>query len=282
MRIIETLSSLSTLLGKIEHPVGLVPTMGALHQGHLELVRRARKDNAAVIVSVFVNPTQFGPSEDFETYPRDLVKDVDVLKQEMVDLVFIPSPHELYPKGFDTWVEVQKLGERLEGQHRPGHFRGVSTIIVKLFNLIHPDRAYFGEKDAQQLLVIKKLADDLNTGVEIISIPTVRNSDGLALSSRNKHLNPNEFDAAPIIYKALNSGKNMIKNGESKCSVIRSKMASIISKSTVAKIEYLSIADRETLEELETVDGPVLISTAVRIGKVRLIDNVSVPGSNYE
>jgi pantoate--beta-alanine ligase len=262
----------------MNHPVGLVPTMGALHQGHLELVRRARQENASVIVSIFVNPAQFGPQEDFSTYPRDLAADTQILASEMVDVVFTPSTQDIYPTGFDTWVEVNRLSDRLEGQHRPGHFKGVSTIIVKLFNLLRPDKAYFGEKDAQQLLIIKKLAVDLHMGVEIISIPTVRNPDGLALSSRNNHLEPDQLNEAPIIYKALDSGKTMIMNGELDCSILRRKIASIISQSPLTEIEYLSISDLETLEELEMIDRPALISTAVRIGKVRLIDNVKFIG----
>lgn len=278
MRVLNTLASLPTTLKQMNHPVGLVPTMGALHQGHLELVRRARQENASVIVSIFVNPAQFGPQEDFSTYPRDLAADTQILASEMVDVVFTPSTQDIYPTGFDTWVEVNRLSDRLEGQHRPGHFKGVSTIIVKLFNLLRPDKAYFGEKDAQQLLIIKKLAVDLHMGVEIISIPTVRNPDGLALSSRNNHLEPDQLNEAPIIYKALDSGKTMIMNGELDCSILRRKIASIISQSPLTEIEYLSISDLETLEELEMIDRPALISTAVRIGKVRLIDNVKFIG----
>jgi len=276
LRIINTLESLASALQELSHPVGLVPTMGALHQGHLELVRRAKSENESVIVSIFVNPTQFSPKEDFSTYPRNLSSDTQILSQEMVDLVFTPSPQEIYPPGFDTWVEVKQLSDRLEGRHRPGHFKGVSTIIVKLFNLIRPDKAYFGEKDAQQLQIIKKLTVDLDMGIEIVSVPTVRNPEGLALSSRNNHLEPDQLNAAPIIYRALNFGKTMIKNGELDCKTLRTNIESIISESPLTTIEYLSISDLETLEELEVVDRPVLISTAVRIGQVRLIDNVKI------
>ena len=276
LRILNTLESLASALQELSHPVGLVPTMGALHQGHLELVRRAKSENESVIVSIFVNPTQFGPKEDFSTYPRNVWNDTQILSQEMVDLVFTPSPQEIYPPGFDTWVEVQQLSDRLEGRHRPGHFKGVSTIIVKLFNLIRPDKAYFGEKDAQQLQIIKKLTVDLDMGIEIVSVPTVRNPEGLALSSRNNHLEPDQLNAAPIIYRALNFGKTMIQNGELDCKTLRTNIESIISESPLTKIEYLSISDLETLEELEVVDRPVLISTAVRIGQVRLIDNIKI------
>ncbi len=276
MKIISTLGSLPAALQELRHPVGLVPTMGALHQGHLELIRRAEKENASVIVSIFVNPTQFGPQEDFSTYPRDLEGDTQILSQEMVDLVFTPSPAEIYPPDFDTWVEVSQLSDRLEGRHRPGHFKGVSTVIVKLFNLIRPDKAYFGEKDAQQLQIIKKLTIDLDMGVDIIPVPIVRNQDGLALSSRNKYLTQDQLHEAPIIYRALNFGKTMIKNGELDCKNLRERMTSIISESPLTKIEYLSISDLETLEELEFIDRPALISTAVRIGQVRLIDNVRI------
>ena len=276
MKIISTLGSLPAALQELRHPVGLVPTMGALHQGHLELIRRAEKENASVIVSIFVNPTQFGPQEDFSTYPRDLEGDTQILSQEMVDLVFTPSPAEIYPPDFDTWVEVSQLSDRLEGRHRPGHFKGVSTVIVKLFNLIRPDKAYFGEKDAQQLQIIKKLTIDMDMGVDIIPVPIVRNQDGLALSSRNKYLTQDQLHEAPIIYRALNFGKTMIKNGELDCKNLRERMTSIISESPLTKIEYLSISDLETLEELEFIDRPALISTAVRIGQVRLIDNVRI------
>ena len=276
MKIISTLGSLPAALQELRHPVGLVPTMGALHQGHLELIRRAEKENASVIVSIFVNPTQFGPQEDFSTYPRDLEGDTQILSQEMVDLVFTPSPAEIYPPDFDTWVEVSQLSDRLEGRHRPGHFKGVSTVIVKLFNLIRPDKAYFGEKDAQQLQIIKKLTIDLDMGVDIIPVPIVRNQDGLALSSRNKYLTQDQLHEAPIIYRALNFGKTMIKTGELDCKNLRERMTSIISESPLTKIEYLSISDLETLEELEFIDRPALISTAVRIGQVRLIDNVRI------
>ena len=276
MKIISTLGSLPAALQELRHPVGLVPTMGALHQGHLELIRRAEKENASVIVSIFVNPTQFGPQEDFSTYPRDLEGDTQILSQEMVDLVFTPSPAEIYPPDFDTWVEVSQLSDRLEGRHRPGHFKGVSTVIVKLFNLIRPDKAYFGEKDAQQLQIIKKLTIDLDMGVDIIPVPIVRNQDGLALSSRNKYLTQDQLHEAPIIYRALNFGKTMIKIGELDCKNLRERMTSIISESPLTKIEYLSISDLETLEELEFIDRPALISTAVRIGQVRLIDNVRI------
>ena len=260
-------------------PLGLVPTMGALHEGHLALVRRAREDNAAVAASIFVNPTQFGPQEDLSTYPRDMERDLALLDAEGVDLVYAPTPAEVYPPGFDTWIEPGTLAERLEGAARPGHFRGVATVVAKLFNVISPDRAYFGQKDGQQLAVIRQLVRDLDMGVEIVAVPTVRNADGLALSSRNAYLTPEQRAAAPVIYRALSEAERRRKQGETDAAGLRKAVRAVLeSEPLLEGIDYVSVADAITLEELERVEGPAMISTAVRMGKTRLIDNVVVDG----
>ena len=264
-------------------PLGLVPTMGALHEGHLALVRRAREDNAAVAASIFVNPTQFGPQEDLSTYPRDMERDLALLDAEGVDLVYAPTPEEVYPSGFDTWIEPGTLAERLEGAARPGHFRGVATVVAKLFNVISPDRAYFGQKDGQQLAVIRQLVRDLDMGVEIVAVPTVRNADGLALSSRNAYLTPEQRAAAPVIYRALSEAERRRKQGETDAAGLRKAVRAVLeSEPLLEGIDYVSVADAITLEELERVEGPAMISTAVRMGKTRLIDNVVVDGLRKE
>jgi len=258
--------------------VGFVPTMGYLHDGHLALVKQARAENSVVVASIFVNPTQFGPAEDFRTYPRDTERDLALLEKERTDIVFMPSAEEMYPERFGSWVEVKKVTDRLEGSYRPGHFKGVATVVAKLFNIVEPARAYFGQKDAQQALVIKKMAADLNMNLEVIVTPTVRESDGLAMSSRNVYLNPQERQAATVLFKALTLARNHREKGERKADTIRQEMTSLISKEPLAKIEYVSIADAETLEELTEINKPALASLAVRIGKTRLIDNVLVSG----
>jgi len=254
--------------------VGFVPTMGYLHEGHLALVRQARTENSTVVVSIFVNPTQFGQAEDLSTYPRDTEHDLSLLKRENADTVFMPSGEEMYPEGFSSWVEVEKVTDRLEGSCRPGHFKGVTTVVAKLFNIVEPDRAYFGQKDAQQATAIKKMVNDLNMNLEIIVVPTVRESDGLAMSSRNIHLNAEERQAATILFSALTLAQQLWKKGEKNAESLRQEMVSVISREPLAKIDYVSIANAETLEELSEIDGPALASMAVRIGKTRLIDNV--------
>ena len=256
-------------------PLGLVPTMGALHEGHLALVRRARAENATVAASIFVNPTQFGPQEDLATYPRDMERDLALLESEGVDLVYAPTPEEVYPPGFDTWVEPGALADRLEGAVRPGHFRGVATVVTKLFNVIAPDRAYFGQKDGQQLAVIRQLVRDLNLGVEIVAVPTVRAADGLALSSRNAYLTPEQRAAAPVIYRALSEARELWLNGEQDAETLRKAARNILeAEPLIQEIDYVSVADATSLVELERVDGPAMLSTAVMLGKTRLIDNV--------
>ena len=259
---------------QLSEPVGFVPTMGYFHEGHLSLVRQARKENPTVVVSIFVNPTQFGPGEDFQDYPRDLNRDLELLEREKVDIVFVPSEEEIYPRGFNSWVDVEKVTERLEGASRPGHFRGVATICAKLFNIIQPTRAYFGQKDAQQAIVIKKMVADLNMNLEIIVVPTVRESNGLAMSSRNTCLNPEERQAATVLFKALSLARELWQGGEKDAGKIRHQMTSLIQKEPLAKIDYVSIADANTLEELQKIDRAAIVFLAVRIGKTRLIDNV--------
>lgn len=259
---------------QLAEPVGLVPTMGYLHEGHLALVRRARTENSSVVVSIFVNPAQFGPQEDFEKYPRDHVLDLAILEKEKTDIVFMPSVAEMYPPQFNSWVEVGKVTERLEGASRPGHFRGVTTVVAKLFNIVEPTRAYFGQKDAQQAIVIKKMVADLNMNLEIVTVPTVREPDGLAMSSRNIYLNPQERQTALVLYQALSLAQQLWSQGEKDAEQIRQQMLALIKKQPLATIDYVSIADTETLDELDTVKPPALVSLAVRIGKTRLIDNI--------
>lgn len=269
MLIAKSIAEMKAARMKSPGSVGLVPTMGYLHDGHLALVKQARAENSVVVVSIFVNPTQFGPTEDFKTYPRDTQRDLAMLQKEKTDIVFMPSPEEMYPERFSSWVDVEKVTDRLEGSYRPGHFRGVATVVAKLFNIVEPTRAYFGQKDAQQVLVIQKMADDLNMNLKVIVAPTVRESDGLAMSSRNIYLNPQERQAATVLYKALTLAQNLLKKGERDAETMRRQMASLINREPLAKIEYVSIADAQTLEELSNVDGPALVSLAVRIGKTR-------------
>jgi pantoate--beta-alanine ligase len=276
MKVVETIAGLRSLRLKLAEPVGFVPTMGYLHEGHLVLVRRAKAENSSVVVSIFVNPTQFGPHEDFNNYPRDPQRDLAMLEKEGVDIVFMPLVEEMYPPYFSSWVEVGGITERLEGAARPGHFRGVATVVAKLFNIVQPDRAYFGQKDAQQLVVIKKMVAELNMNLEVVAVPTVREPDGLAMSSRNIYLNPEERKAAVVLYQALTLAQKLWSQGEKDAKVIRQQMTELIQKQPLADIDYISIADAETLDELDTVSPPALASLAVRIGKTRLIDNVVV------
>ena len=248
--------------------------MGYLHDGHLALVKQARAENSVVVVSIFVNPTQFGPAEDFGAYPRDTERDLALLEKERTDIAFMPSDEEVYPEGFSSWVEVGKVTERLEGSRRPGHFRGVTTVVTKLFNIVEPTRAYFGQKDAQQATVIKKMVADLNMNLEIIVVPTVRESDGVAMSSRNVYLNAQERQAATVLFKALTLAQGLWETGEKNAESLRQEIASLISKEPLAKIDYVSIADAQSLEELSEIDRPALASLAVRIGETRLIDNM--------
>jgi len=274
MQVVETIPEIRALRQKLSGSVGFVPTMGYLHRGHLALVKQARTQNSTVIVSIYVNPAQFGPREDFGSYPRDLSRDLEMLREGGTDIVFVPSDDEMYPSGFSSWVDVEKVTERLEGASRTGHFRGVATIVAKLFNIIQPSRAYFGQKDAQQAVVIKKMVADLNMNLEVVVVPTVRESDGLAMSSRNIYLNPKERQAAMILFKALKLAQQLGRGGEKDADKIRRQMTAVIQKEPLAQIDYLSIADAETLEELNLIDRPAVASLAVRISKTRLIDNM--------
>jgi pantoate--beta-alanine ligase len=276
MEVSKTVAEIKELRGKLPTPVGFVPTMGYLHEGHLVLVRQARAENASVVVSIFVNPTQFGPREDFKEYPRDPQRDLALLGKEGVDVVFMPSVDEVYPPGFNSWVEVGKIAQRLEGASRPGHFRGVATVVARLFNIVQPDRAYFGQKDAQQLLVVKNMVAELDMKLEVIGVPTVREPDGLAMSSRNTYLNPEERKAALVLYQSLILAQRLYSEGEKDAKLIRRQMRELIQKQPLAEIDYISIADAETLDELDEVRPPALVSLAVKIGKTRLIDNVVV------
>ncbi len=274
MKIAETIAEARRLREGFPSPVGLVPTMGYLHDGHLALIRRARTENSLMVVSVFVNPAQFGPQEDFKTYPRDIERDLEILARENTDIVFLPSVEEMYPPGFDGWVDMGRIAQRLEGASRPGHFQGVATVVAKLFNIVQPTKAYFGQKDAQQTIVIKKMVADLNMNLKVIIVPTVREGDGLAISSRNAYLNPEERQAATVLYRSLCLSQRLWAEGEKEAGKIRDQMTALIQSEPFATIDYVSIAVPETLEDMEAVKAPALISLAVRIGKTRLIDNV--------
>jgi len=276
MKVLSTIAEFKESRQKIKNPVGLVPTMGYLHEGHLTLVRRAREKNRTVVVSIFVNPTQFGPREDFVQYPRDPERDLALLEKEKVDLVFTPSVEEMYPEGFCSWVEVEKVTDELEGAIRPGHFRGVTTVVAKLLNIVQPARAYFGQKDAQQAVVIKRMVADLNMNLDIIVVPTEREPDGLAMSSRNTYLSPEERQAALVLWKSLNLAQQLWSQGERKAERVRQQMTVLIQKEPLAKIDYVSIAEPETLEEIVEIDRAALVSLAVRIGRTRLIDNITL------
>jgi len=276
MKVLKTVNEIKQLRPNLPPPLGFVPTMGYLHEGHLALVRQARAENSSVVVSIFVNPTQFGPHEDFDSYPRDPKRDLALLEKEGVGIVFMPSADEIYPPNFNNWVEVGEIAERLEGASRPGHFRGVATVVARLFNIVQPDRAYFGRKDAQQLIVIRKMVADLNMNLEVVAVPTVREGDGLAMSSRNTYLNPEERKAALVLYQALTLAQKLFSGGEKDAQAIRRQMTELIQKEPLAHIDYISIADAETLDELDVVRPPALVSLAVKIGKTRLIDNVVV------
>lgn len=255
--------------------VGFVPTMGYLHEGHLSLVRRARSQNDRVIASIFVNPTQFGPNEDFARYPRDRERDLKMLESEGTNVVFMPSVEEMYPEGFSDWVEVKgPLAEVLEGAARPGHFRGVATVVARLFRIIRPYRAYFGEKDAQQLRVIRQMVADLSLPVEIVPMPIVREPDGLAMSSRNTYLSQEERQRALILHRALDLAERMVKvEGCRDAEALRKRLAGLISGEPGVDLEYVSVADERTLEELQALDRAALVLLAAKVGSTRLIDN---------
>jgi pantoate--beta-alanine ligase len=274
MMIVSTLDELHSARLLLDGTLGLVPTMGYLHEGHLSLVSRAKTECTYVAVSIFVNPTQFGPNEDLSKYPRDLERDLHLLEDAGVDLVWTPAPEDMYPTGFQTWVEVGQMTLPLEGAQRPGHFRGVTTVVSKLFNAVGPAKAYFGQKDAQQAAVIRQMTRDLNFPVEIVVCPIVREPDGLALSSRNVYLSPEERKAATGLYRALSSAKAAYDRGERNAGKLRQVMQDILASEPLASTQYVSCADYDTLQELDEVTGKTLLSMAVFIGKTRLIDNL--------
>ena len=273
MKTVTTLTELRAIRAGLPEPVGFVPTMGYLHEGHLSLARRAKEECASVVASIFVNPTQFGPGEDLSKYPRDLARDLSQLESVGVALVWTPTPEVMYPPGFQTWVTVNELTKGLEGAMRPGHFRGVTTVVAKLFNAVQPRRAYFGQKDAQQAAVIRQMTKDLDFPIEIVVCPTVREADGLAMSSRNAYLNPEERKAARVLFRALSAAKAAYENGERRAETLRRIMTETINVEPLATLQYVSCADYETLQELERVERKALLSMAVFMGKTRLIDN---------
>jgi pantoate--beta-alanine ligase len=276
MKVITTVAEMKQLRKQVAEPVGLVPTMGYLHQGHIALVETARSENNTVVVSIFVNPTQFGAKEDFDRYPRDPDRDLAMLEKAGTDIVFMPPVSEMYPPGHDTWVDLGKITRRLEGASRPGHFRGVATVCNKLFNIIQPTKAYFGQKDAQQVLVIRKMVANLDMNLEIVPHPTVREPDGLAMSSRNTYLDPAQRKAAAVLHQTLSLAERLFTQGERDASKLKSRMTDLINEEPLARIDYVSIADTATLAELDTIEGKALVSMAVFIGKTRLIDNMVV------
>ena len=274
MNVINTVAGFHDARRAHPRPLGLVPTMGYLHEGHMTLARQCRADNATAVASVFVNPTQFAPSEDLATYPRDMDGDLDKLREAGFDMVFAPSAEEMYPDGFDTTINVGEIARRLEGERRPGHFAGVATVVCKLLTIVRPDNVYFGQKDAQQCLVIKRLNADLNLGANVVVMPTVRDADGLALSSRNAHLGPDDRQAVLSLSRALRLAERMRANGSADATAMRSAMLSLLEDTPGVEVDYVSIADAVTLAELDAIDRPALVSLAARVSGVRLIDNI--------
>jgi len=273
LRIVRSRAELREALATAPRPVGLVPTMGWLHDGHRALIQQARAENATTVVSIFVNPRQFSDPADLEKYPRSEARDIALCTEEGVDLIFAPSVEEVYPPGFDTSVRVGAVARPLEGAARPGHFDGVATVVAILFDLVGAEHAYFGQKDAQQLLVIRRMALDLALPTEVIGCPTVREPDGLAMSSRNVHLSTDERAAAPVLARALRAARGLYARGEHSAEALRGEMQRVLAEEPLAKPEYVSVADTATLRELDEVSGPALLSLAVRFGSTRLIDN---------
>jgi len=276
MRRASTLDELRSARLSLKGTVGFVPTMGFLHEGHLSLIKKAKEDCDRVVVSIFINPAQFGPKEDLSKYPRDLDRDLKMIEPIGTDLVWLPTPEIIYPKGYQTWVEVEAITHPLEGEMRPGHFRGVTTIVAKLFNCVQPQKAYFGQKDAQQAAVIRRMSLDLNFPIEIIVCPTVRESDGLAMSSRNVYLSGDQRKAATVLYRSLSTAKEIYEGGERNADMIRRKMKDVLSEEPLAEVQYVSCAGYDTLKELSTINEKALLSMAVFIGKTRLIDNIVI------
>jgi pantoate--beta-alanine ligase len=277
MKVYKSISSLIKKVREVKkqgYKIGLVPTMGFLHEGHMSLIRKARKDTDCVIVSIFVNPAQFGPKEDFKRYPRAIKRDLILCEKEGADIIFTPEAREMYPKGYATYVNVEKITDKLCGASRPGHFQGVSTVVAKLFNITMPDIAYFGQKDAQQAIIIKRMTGDLNMSVEIKVMPIVREKDGLAMSSRNVYLNRKERCQARSIYKSLKFAKELFNEGERDSKKIINKIKRIINSQPDAKIDYAAIVDAKDIREIKKISGEALAAVAVKVGKTRLIDNI--------
>ncbi|CAA9292771.1 MAG: Pantoate--beta-alanine ligase [uncultured Chloroflexi bacterium] len=276
MNVLNTVAEFRAARAGVPEPLGLVPTMGALHEGHISLARRARAECATVAMSVFVNPSQFGPREDLSRYPRPIERDLQMAREAGVDVVFHPSVEEMYPAGHSTWVEMEGPAKRWEGEHRPGHFRGVATVVAKLFTIIAPQREYFGEKDFQQLAVIRRLAADLMLPVDVIGCPTVREPDGLALSSRNVYLTPEERPLAVALHNALQAGRRRIGRGEREAETVRRVMEQVLLDTPGFTVDYVAVVDPGSLEPLKRIEGPARGLIAARIGSVRLIDNMSL------
>ena len=274
MQVLETIADFRAARASTPGALGLVPTMGFLHRGHMALVERASSENDAVAASIFVNPTQFGPDEDFSSYPRDLTRDLRMLEEAGVSLVFTPTSDEMYRPGADTTVDPGPIANLHEGASRPGHFIGVSTVVSKLFHIVQPERAYFGQKDAQQLVIIRRMARDLDFPLEIVGISTVREPDGLAISSRNVYLDPEEREAATVLWKALTGAQSLCNEGVHSCPDITSEMARIINAEPLARLDYATITHPDTLQPLTTAQNGALALLAVHIGKTRLIDNL--------
>jgi pantoate--beta-alanine ligase len=277
LQVLTTPDAMRRWRSEVSGSVGFVPTMGYLHEGHLTLVRRSCDENLHTVASIFVNPTQFGPGEDFERYPRDEVRDLAQLREAGVEAVYLPSAAEMYPPGYQTYVEVEHVSERLEGASRPGHFRGVTTVVLKLLNAVSPDRAYFGRKDAQQLRVVQRMVRDLDLATQIVPCDIVREPDGLAMSSRNVYLTPAERSAAPVLYRALCEARDLFNAGERDADQLRFRVTERISAQPEGKIEYISLADDVTLKEIDgRIERPALLSLVVRFGKTRLLDNTEL------
>ena len=279
MKIVKKIKELQTLIEREKkkgEAIGLVPTMGYLHSGHISLIKKGKKDSDLVVVSIYVNPTQFGESEDYKRYPRDLERDSKLAKAAGTDILFVPSNKEIYPDGYCTFIRVEELSEKLCGISRPIHFRGVVTIVAKLFNIIKPDKAYFGWKDAQQLIIIKKMVKDLNIDVEVVGLPTVRERDGLAVSSRNEYLSKEERKIAPVLYQALVKAKRMVDLGENNSAKVLKEAEDIIIKAKKVKIDYLKAVSLTDLKDVKKIEKNTLIAVAAWIGKTRLIDNMLI------
>ena len=278
MKVVESIAGLREAREQMRGGVGLVPTMGALHAGHLALVEQARAENEHVVVSIFVNPSQFAQNEDLSKYPRDLPRDLGMLEAAGADVVFTPTPELIYPPHYQTWIEVETVSQGLEGARRPGHFRGVATVVAKLFNLVQPQRAYFGQKDAQQVAVIKRMVRDLNFPLAIRVYPTVREADGLAMSSRNVYLSEAQRSAASIIRRALTTARDVYEAGERSAERIRVVINNVVTSETIAELDYVSIVDAGTLKAVETItERPLLVSLVVKMGHTRLLDNLLLP-----